>query len=222
LDPFAQIKRLPEQQKDKEIIIALGLALIGINRNNKVLNFLAADKAKEDRTARMQKNVIVFVILITVLIATFLFNLFSQLKTLENENQQLERKMKEVFIQTIPEEKRIVNELAQMTENFKVLEDEYNIIANEVYARAPALRILQCISKTITPGQNISVSSISINTNMTQLNGVAPSFESIDNMVSVLSKISEFDSVNIKNADIDTTNNRVRFSLLIKTSENLN
>jgi len=222
LDPFAQIKCSPEQQKDREIIIALGLALIGINVKNKELNFLAADKAKANQTARTKQNAIAFISLLIVLVATFLFNLFSQLKALENENQQIERKMREVFIQTIPEEKRIVNELAQITEKFKALEDEYNIIANEVYSRAPALRILQCISETITPNQNISVSSISINTKSTQLNGVAPSFESLDNMVGILSKISEFDSVNIKNADIDTTNNRVRFSLLIKISENLN
>ena len=50
-----------------------------------------------------------------------------------------------------------------------------------------------------------------------RLAGVAASFESVDNLMGVLRKVSEFEAVETPNIDVDSQSSGVRFTLLIKT-----
>jgi type II secretion system protein L len=216
LNPFSQISCSPQQQRDGELVIALGLALIGENKNGEMLDFLAADTVKSDQKQKTKRSALVFGSLLLAIGALLLVNIFIQLNALENENQRFRQEIRDIFIQTFPEEKKIVNELAQMTEKYEALKAEYSTIATEIHGRAPSLRILQHISEKITPDQNVNVSSTSITAESVRLSGTAPSFESVEKVVGVLSQISEFESVELRNIDIEPTSGKVRFNLSIK------
>jgi len=120
-----------------------------------------------------------------------------------------------VFVQTLPEENRIVNELAQMTEQLKALQTEYDALATEMSNTVSPLRILQYISQKIKPDQNFRISNISIAAESVRLTGTATSFKSVDNLTGVLRQISEFYTVELQNVDVDHENEGVRFSLFI-------
>jgi len=214
LAPFTRISRL-SQQKDSELVVALGLALIGANKQSTALDFLAADKVKAEQTAKTKRSALVFGCLLVATGALLVAGLFVRLKALEAEHQRITQKIREVFTQTLPEEKRIVNELAQMTEKVGVLRQQWDTLAAEIHSRAPSLRILQRISERIPQGQNVSVSGISVTAESVRLSGVAPSFEAVDNVVEIVGQVPEFDSVELRNVDMDPTSNKVRFSLLI-------
>jgi len=220
LDPFTGITCSPQPPRDGRLVIALGLALIGANRGNGMLNFLAADAVEADQTAKTKRSAFVFGFLLLAVVLVLVASLFIQLNALGNENQRIKREIRDVFTQTLPEEKRIVNELAQMTEKFMLLENEYNTLATEIRGRAPSLRILQHVSEKITPDQNVSVSGISMTAKLARLNGTATSFESVDNVVVILKQIPEFDSVEIRSIDLDPKDGKVRFSLLITMKSN--
>lgn len=219
-DPFAKTNVLPQQKDDDKLIIALGLALAGMGNKNNMLNFLAVDKAKADQTKKTKYNAVVFAVLLLVFAALFLMNFFTRLKTLENENHSLEQEIREVFVQTLPDEKRIVNELAQMNEKYNALEKEYNVIASEILSRTSTLKILQSISESIDPDQNIDISGISMNSEKVQLSGSSADFEAIDNAVEKFKNISMFKAIDIGNVDVDQINNKVRFNLSIEIDGN--
>lgn len=218
--PFTQIRCSSRPQQDPELVIALGLALISENTHSMALDFLAADKVKAEQTAKTKQSVLVFGFLLLATVALLIASLFIQLNTLEAKHQRIKQEIRTVFTQTLPEKKRIVNELAQMTEKVGALKKEYDALAAEMHSRAPSLRILHRISERMPQSQNVSVSSITIAAESVRLSGVAPSFESVDNVVEILRQIPEFDSVEIRNVDMDPTSNKVRFSLLIEVAVN--
>ncbi len=220
LNPFAQFKDSSRSQVDGELVIALGLALTGAEGKSDVLNFLAADKATTERTAKTKKNALVFGFLLFVLSALFLVNLFVRLNTLEKQNQRITQELRDVFTQTFPEEKNIVNESAQMAEKYNLLNDQYNVLAAEILNKVSPLGILQHISEKITPAMNVTVSGISMTTEQVLLSGSADSFKSVDNVVEILKQAPEFRSVEIRNVDFDPVNNKVPFTLSIKTGLN--
>jgi hypothetical protein len=50
-----------------------------------------------------------------------------------------------------------------------------------------------------------------------RLVGVAPSFESVDNLMSALRQVSEFNAIEVQNVDIDPKSGGVRFTFSITT-----
>lgn len=213
-DPFVKVISEAEQKKNNKLIIAIGLALIGLEPSKNVFNFLAADKAEAVQVNKTKRNVLGFVVLLAAFAALLLINFFSQLNGLEKEKKNLDQQIREVFVATLPDEKKIVNELAQMNEKYSQLEKEYNVIASEVVDRVPAIKILENISKTISPDLNIGVLGISMTPESVNFSGMAPDFESVDNIVEILQKTKDFDSVEI--VDLEPQSNNVQFSLAIK------
>ena len=213
-DPFVKVISEAGQKKNNKLIIAIGLALIGLEPSQNVFNFLAADKAEAVQVNKTKRNAIGFAILLAAFAVLMLINFFSQLKGLEKEKENIERKMRDIFVTMFPDEKKIVNELAQMNDKYTQLEKEYNVIASEVVDRVPAIKILENISKTISPDLNVGVLGISMTPESVNFSGIAPDFETVDNIVEILQKTKDFDSVEI--VDLEPQSNNVRFNLTIK------
>jgi len=216
LNPFDKVQMSPEHKEDNRLIIALGLALAGMDNKNKVLNFLAADKLDTEEIVKTKQNALIFATLLLAIAVLFIVNLFIQLNSLERENTRLDREVRKVFVHTFPDEKKIVNELAQANEKYDALDQEYRSVASEILDRAPTLEILQEISEKITPNQNIGVSNISMNADSVRFSATAPDLESLDNLVEKFKLVSGFNSIDIGNIDVDPASDRVRFSMSIK------
>ena len=219
LAPFTQISYSSPPKQNSKLVIALGLALIGINKQNTALDFYAVDKVRAEQTAKTKRSALVFGFLLLATSVLLVISLFIQLNRLEANHQRLDQQTREVFMQTLPQEKRIVNELAQMTEKLKVLRQECDILKAEMHSKAPCIRVLKHISERIPQSQNVSISRIFVTAESVRLSGVVPSFESVDVVVEILRQISEFDSVELQNVDMDPITNKVRFSLLIALAE---
>ena len=215
LEPFTKIDCPEQQQADTDIVIAVGLALIGTNEIDEVLNFLVVDEFRSDQTAETRRGLFIFGLLLLAIVVLLVVKLFYELNTLENEDQLVKQRIREVFIQAFPEEKKIVNELAQLNEQLEMVRAEYNTFAAGLSDRVLPLRVLQDISEKITPEQNIRIYDISIAPESIRLVGAAASFESVDNLMSVLRQISEFNAVELQNIDVDPQSGGVRFTLYI-------
>ncbi len=217
LNPFAKIDCSEQQQPNTDIVIATGLALIGTNEIPDVLNFLAIDEFRSDQTVEIKRGLLIAGILLLFIGALLVARLFHELNTLENEHELVKKQIREVFVQTLPEEKKIVNELAQMNEQLEAVQTEYSTLAAGLSDRVLPLRILQGISEKITPDQNVRIDDISMAPESVRLVGVALSFESVDNLMSVLRQVSEFNTVELQNVDVDPQGSGVRFTLSIIT-----
>jgi len=215
LNPFTKIDCPEQQQADTDIVIAVGLALIGTNEIGEVLNFLVVDEFRSDQTAETRRGLFIFGLLLLAIVVLLVAKLFYELNTLENENQLVKQQIREVFVQALPEEKRIVNELVQLNEQLEMVRAEYNTFASGLSDRVLPLRVLRNISEKITPEQNVRIYDISIAPESVRLVGAAASFESVDNLMSVLRQISEFNVVEPQDIDIDPQSGGVRFTLSI-------
>lgn len=215
LKPFTKIDCPEQQQANTDIFIAVGLALIGTNEIGEVLNFLVVDEFRSDQTAETKRGLFIFGLLLLAIGVLLVARLFYELNTLENENQLVKQQIREVFVQTLPEEKKIVNELAQMNEQLEMVRGEYSTFATGLSDKILPLRVLQVISEKITPDQNVRINDISIAPESVRLVGAASSFESVDNLMSVLRQISEFNAVELQNIDVAPKNGGVRFTLSI-------
>lgn len=204
-----------EHHTDAGVAVAVGAALVGANENAEAPNFLTEDELRSNRTAETKRSLFVFGLLLVAIGISLIANLFYQLNTLQKKHQLIKQEIRKVFVQTLPEEKRIVNELAQMTERLDTLQTEYDTLASEMNSMISPLKILQYISERIRPDQNIQISNISVAAESVRLTGVAASFESVDNLTGVLRRTAEFATVALRNADVDPENGTVRFSLLI-------
>jgi len=215
LEPFTKIDCSEQQQANTDIVIAVGLALIGTNEIDEMLNFLAVDEFRSDQTAETKQGLFVFGFLLLAIGALLVVKLFYKLNTLENEHQLVKQQIREVFVQTLPGEKKIVNELAQMSEQLEIVRAEYNTFAAGLSDRVLPLRVLQNISEKITPEQNVRINDISIAPESVRLVGAAASFNSVDNIMSSLRQISGFNEVELQNPDVDPRSGGVRFTLSI-------
>ena len=216
LNPFTKID-CSGQQPNNDIVIATGLALTGTNEIPEVLNFLAIDEFRSDRTAETKRGLFIAGVLILIIGALFVVRLFYELNDLENQHDLVKEQIREVFVQTLPEENKIVNELAQMNEQLETIQAEYSTLAAGLSDRVLPLKILQAISEKITPDQNIRINDISMSPESVRLVGVAPSFESVDNLMSVLRQVSEFNTVEVPSIDVDPQSSGVRFTLSVTT-----
>jgi len=215
LNPFTKIDCPEQQQVNTDIVIAAGLALIGTNEIGEVLNFLAVDELRSDQTAETKRGLLIFGLLVLAIVVLLIAKLFYELNTLENDHQLVNKQIRDVFVQTLPEEKKIVNEFAQMNEQLEIVRAEYNTFAAGLSDRVLPLRILQDISEKITPEQNVRIYDISIAPESVRLVGAASSFESVDNLMSLLRQIPEFNEIELQNIDVDLQSGGVRFTLSI-------
>ena len=216
LNPFTKMD-CSEQQPNLNIVIATGLALIGTNEHLKVLNFLTIDKFRSDQTTETKRGLFIAGALLLVIGVLLVVRLFYELNNLKNQHELIKNQIRNVFVQTLPEEKKIVNELAQMNEKLEAVQAEYTTIAAGMSDRVLPLKILQVISEKITPDQNIRLNDISMSPESVRLVGVAPSFESVDNLMSVLRQVSEFNKVEVPSIDVDPQSSGIRFTLSITT-----
>lgn len=215
LKPFIKIDCPEQQQANTDFVIAIGLALIGANEIGEVLNFLVVEEFKSDQTAETKRGLFIFGLLLLAIGVLLVARLFYELNTLENDHLLVNKQIREVFVQTLPEEKKIVNEFAQMNEQLEMARAEYNTFAAGLSDRVLPLRILQDISEKITPEQNVRIYDISIAPESVRLVGAASSFESVDNLMSLLREISEFNALELKSIDVDPKGGGVRFTLSI-------
>jgi Tfp pilus assembly protein PilN len=216
LNPFAKID-CSKKKPNAGIVVATGLALIGTNEVPDVLNFLAIEEFSSDRRAETKRGLFVTGALILMIGALLVIRLLFELNNLQNQHNLVKEQIREVFIQTLPGEKRIVNEFAQMSEQLRTIQAEYSALAAGLRERVLPLKILQVISEKIIPEQNIRIYDISMAPESVRLVGVAPSFESVDNLMSALRQVSEFNTIEVQNVDIDPKSGGVRFTFSITT-----
>jgi len=216
LNLFAKID-CPDQQPNPDIAIATGLAMIGTNEIPDVLNFIAIDEFRSDQTVEIKRGRYIAGTLLLAIGILLVAMLFHEVNNLESRHERLKKQIREVFVQTLPQEKKIVNELAQLNEHLETSQAQYNALAAGLSDRVLPLRILQIISEKIPTDQNVRINDISMAPESIHLAGIAPSFESVDKLMSLLRQVSGFDTVEVPSIDVDPQGRGVRFTLSIRT-----
>ena len=207
---------------DGQFTLALGLALVGLNSPGDELNFLKADLSQVERAAksRAKQAALVSAVLLAVILGLLGLRLFQALTSLEAQRASKTREIRVAFLEVFPDEKKIVNEAAQMKEHLDSLRKERDMLAAVVGKRIQPLRVLQILSQRMTSEQGIGISSFSIKDRTIHVAGTGNSFESIEQFLEELRRVPGFASIELEDMVPSHGGNRPEFRLLIsvKTS----
>jgi type II secretory pathway component PulL len=207
----------PTIAPDGRHAIALGLALIGLGSRDNELDFLKADLSQTDRVAksRMKHSVLVSAVLAATVLGLLGLRTFGQLRALGYERIQLTQQIRAVFTRTLPDEKKVVNELAQMTEHLNSLRKEHDTLAAIVGKRIQPLRVLHILSEKLTLEKGIGVSSLSMKDKTVRVTGTGNSFESVEQFLNELRQVPEFGSVEMEDVALSRGRDRPEFRVVI-------
>jgi hypothetical protein len=202
---------------DGQFAIALGLALLGLTAGPGGLDFLDADPAKVDRVARSrtQRDAIISVGLLATIIILLGVQSWREIRSLEAENVRLNRAIRRIFVEAFPEEKKIVNELAQMTDRLDVLRRERDTLIGAIGGGVHPLWALQVLSETLESDTTVRISSFTVRGHAVQIVGTGNSFESVEQFIERLRTVPQFSSIDLEDLSSSRGSERPAFRLLI-------
>jgi type II secretion system protein L len=149
-------------------------------------------------------------LVLILLIGSYLFELRSRDRDLNELNQQIER----IFKDTFPEVKRIVDPLQQMRNKIAEKKKEFSGAAEES-ADARAIDILRAVSQAIPANIDVELNRFAIGSDSVTISGDTANFNAVDDMKSRLEQQDLFKTVTISSANMEKNSKRVRFKLKI-------
>jgi len=217
LDASSMVQRPQASQSDGEFTVALGLALLGLDRPEGQMNFLHADLANVDRTARSRtkRAAIVSVVLLAAILGLLGLRTVRELRDLQREHARLNGEIRTIFLNALPGEKRIVNELAQMTEHLNTLRKRRDTLVAAVGEPIRPLWALQVLSETLASDQGIRISSFVVSEKAIRIAGTGDSFETVERFLEGLRRVPQFGSVELDDMTSSRGSDRPAFRLVI-------
>lgn len=212
VDPYARVESSSDSNSDASICVAEGLALRVLAPEETMgVNFLEDDNADVKPAFDLKKDFKICATLAAAIAVISLVGLFIRLSHLETRYTHIKNEIKEIFQQTLPEEKSIVNPLVQLEEKLQSLQKDYSLFGA---ATGPA-EILHAITKSLPSGASINVDSMLISADSVRLTGTSRSFEPMYNWQRLLQDIPQFSTVDVQDIRRQHNGELVNFTILI-------
>ncbi|MBN2457200.1 MAG: PilN domain-containing protein [Sedimentisphaerales bacterium] len=222
VNPYARVKSTAGDNGHAQVCVAQGLALrLLAPEKNVGVNFLNVDNRSEKQALNLRKELTTLGILIAAIVVVSPIGLFMRLAHLETKYRNIRNEIRQTFVHVLPEEKNIVNPLAQLEQKWQILRKTYMLFAPISESGVGPLEILRAITISIPQQANISINNILIDTESVRLKGIAQSFESVYDWQQQLQKASQFSSVDVQDIRREPKNESVHFTIfmLLEMSE---
>ena len=216
VNPYARVLLKNLSRPGTNISVAEGLALRTLAPEHTMgIDFLEADNASAKPTLNMKKELIICVMLVAAIAVVSLVGLFMRLSNLEAKYTRVKNEIKESFQSTLPEEKNIVNPLAQLDQKLQSLRKDYSLFSPVSGTDIGPLDVLYVITTNTPPETNINIDDILITTESVRLTAISQSFESAYNWQRRLQNIPQFSTVDIKDPQQESEGKLVHFTVLV-------
>jgi general secretion pathway protein L len=192
---------------------SFSLALMEIEGTNG-LNFRKGPFAPKKFWEEHKRNLIKTGILAGLVLAIAFFNVVLDSYFMGKNLTRLNNQITGVFTSTFPDVKKIVDPLQQM--QIKIQEARKNALLPGVTDNnIRAIDILNNISKLISKDINVDFTRLVIGAESTVISGDTDTFNSVDSIKNSLEKSDLFKKIIISSANINKSDNRVRFKIKI-------
>jgi len=216
VNPYARILLKNLRRPGANISVAEGLALRTLAPEYTTgIDFLEADNAIAKPPLKLKRELVICAILVAAIAAVSLVGLFMRLSHLEAKYTQVKSEMRESFQRTLPEEKNIVNPLAQLDQKLQSLRNDYALFGPISGAGIGPLDVLYTITTSTPPEININLEDMLITTESVRLMGTSQSFESAYNWQRLLQKAPQFSTVDIRDIQREPEGELVHFTVLV-------
>ena len=143
-----------------------------------------------------------------------LFNLSYETYTLQKQVAVLDRKMIQIFKETFPDVKRIVDPLHQMRIKIKEAKKDA-LYSGDGEGSVRVIELLNDISRFIPQSIDVDLTRIVTGPEIITISGDTDTFNTVNDIKTRLQNVQGFQSVEINSANLDKSGNRVRFKLKI-------
>lgn len=215
-DPSLSIQSSADCSIDSSICTAEGLALNLLTPNQSCgINFLQTNDLETDSTVKIRKNLVICAFLSTAIVILLVVGLFIQLSNLEKQNNSIKESMVDTFRKTVPDEKNIVDPLAQLEQRLKPMQTGFVKFDPASAGADKPMQILRDISLNSPDQQNITINNILLTAGSARLSGTSNSYNSVYDWQHKLKENPKFPSVEIVEIGPDSQNTAVKFVILI-------
>jgi len=186
------------------------LEIEGINGFNFRKGPFASKKFWEENKKSLVQSGILFAV---VLVLAF-FNVFLDSYYMEKRVSDLNNQITGIFTSTFPDVKKIVDPLQQM--RIKIQKSrQAAFLPGETEKQIRVIDILENISKRIPNDTDVAITRLVVGTESVIISGNTDTFNSVDNIKGNLEQVVFFKKIVISSANIDRSDNRVRFKLKV-------
>jgi len=194
--------------------VPLGLALSGLNSKGKVFD-LRKESFAIKSFITLKKFFLYAAYASLVLLFLFTLSTYQNLFVYKNKNIQLQKDMKQIYVQAFPEAKPVKGqELAQMKQ--KVNEEAKYKVLDRIGNGNTVLSALNLLTVTFSQIEGLIIHQLSIEGNDIKLYGSAPSFETIDRLKQTLESNTVFQAVKLLDAKKDKREKTIRFNIALE------
>jgi general secretion pathway protein L len=196
---------------------ALALALRD-SRHGRGFNFRKDEFEIKKQHSGLKKEIRRSVILLLVIFSFVAVDLGVDYYFMEKRNRILDRKITEVFKQTFPEVKRIVDPLQQL--KIKLNEATKSAVSYPgMKGGGKVLDILRDISQRVPVSLNVHIIRMVIDPDTVRINGYTDTFNTVDNIKGGLESSVFFSDATISSANLDRTGKRVKFEIKLQRAQ---
>ncbi|NIP53341.1 MAG: pilus assembly protein PilM [Phycisphaerae bacterium] len=216
VEPYAAIKCSPEHNGGKAICVAEGLALRALApEENLGINFLKADNTDTKATLDLRKELITCATLVAAIVVVSIAGLFVRLFYLESKYTNIKNEIRQVFQNTLPEEKNIVNPLVQLEQQLVSFRKDNQLFASFYPTSLTPLKVLHNITTNTPSESNIKINDLLITIESVRLKGTCESFDSVYQWQKLLQEIDGFTLVDVENPQRNPKGDAIHFTILI-------
>ncbi len=196
-------------QMDNSFSLAL-MEIEGVNG----LNFRKGPFAPKKFWEEHKRNLIKTGILAGLVLAIAFFNVLLDSYFMGKNLTRLNDQITDVFTSTFPDVKKIVDPLQQM--QIKIREARKNALLPGISDKnIRAIDILNDISRLISKDIDVDFTRLVVGTESAVISGDTDTFNSVDSIKNSLEKSDLFQKIIISSANINKSDNRVRFKIKI-------
>ena len=213
VNPYARVLLKHVGRPRVDISVAEGLALRTLAPEyTSGINFLEADSLNVKSATSFKKELSICAVLVAAIAAVSLIGLFMRVSQLETEYARVKNEIRESFKTALPQEKNIVNPLAQLGERLQSLKQDYTLFGP--VSGAEPLEVLRAVTANTPADMNISCDDMLITTESVRLTGTSESFESVYNWQRLLQDAPQFSSVDVGSPQREPDGELIRFTVL--------
>jgi Tfp pilus assembly PilM family ATPase/Tfp pilus assembly protein PilN len=214
-DPYAKIKRSSDVgDTDSPMCAAEGLALRALSPDSgDRRDFLAAYDTRMRPGRSVKKDSIMCAALVVVTAAVWFTGLFIRLSVLESRYDRLKSQIQNVFRQALPQEKNVVDPLAQLQQKIDAFHKDYEVFSAFRPGRLSPLDIWYTLTIHTPKEGNLRFQDLLITADSVQAVGTCDSFAVISDWQRVLKQVPGFGVVDIRDQKKDARTGQVQFTL---------
>lgn len=191
---------------------ALALAL-GNTKSGRVFNFRQGRLKKRGSIRDYRRYGKIVALPLALLTLLVLVALWRDHATLKQQQIDLDKQIREIFNQTLPEVTRIVNPVQQLQVRIKEAKQAYKSAGSEEPADFGILSLLAEISERIPVSMQVRIVRMVADQNDVRLKGTTGNFNIVDTMQKELGKSPYFSKVEISSANLSAKGREVDFEL---------